>query len=290
MTYFLHYVAHGGFADGVYMPFNTKEEAERQAAWEIHHGADPEVFEGVFAAEYKPGPKFGWKLDEVDESPHHDPNNREKIHTNKQLIKAAVPHIDVMLDEMRKAEEDRLLDMHKQIEEGRTDYTNAVPGNAYSWCTGGTATATPAALSAATAKTVCYIVTSTICQPALVEFSVSFDGVTASAVPVLVELISSTTGTAGTPRATLAAGKQERGWPAQTSQTTAGDTYSAEPGTQLVNRKWYLTPNGGLMVIQLPLGREATGIVTATTDGKAWGLRCTAPATVNCHSYAHWEE
>lgn len=290
-TFFLHRAPQTHYERGIFAPYSSQEEAERQVAWELHHGADPDMFEGIFKSVLEE-PKFGWTQEQMlsHVSPHLVEDNREKVSTKSALLKAGKALIPKLLEEEDRAFEAYLKGIHEAISRGDPGVKNAVPGNAYSWCTGGTATATPAALSAATAKTVVYTVAASSNQHSISEIGVSFDGVTASAVPVLVELISSTTGTAGTPRAALAAGKQLRGWPAQTSQTTAADTYSAEPGTQLVNRKWLVTPNGGLFVVQFPLGREPTGLVTATTDGKAWGLRLTAPATVNAHAYMEWEE
>jgi hypothetical protein len=292
--YFLHYAAHGDFEQGIFMPFDTQVDAERQAASDLLNGCDPDFIEQIFTAPYDP-PKFGWKRSDLafkpeeELNPHLVEKNRKRTATAKQIQQRAKKHQDDMLNEMVKAQGDYLLEMNQAIKEG-SFFKNSVPGNAYTWCTGGTATATPAALSAATAKTVVLILAASVNQPAITEIGVSFDGVTSSAVPVLVELVSGTAGTAGTPRAALAAGKQLRGWPASTSQTTAADTYSGEPGTQLVNRKWFVPPNGGLFVEQYPLGREPTGIITSATDAKTWSIRLTAPATVNAHAYIEFEE
>lgn len=296
MTHFLHYAPQSHFEQGIFAPYASLEEAERQASWEIAHGADPDLLVGVFEAEYAVAPKFGWVAGDERlalperQSPHLDPENRSRVHTKAQLVKRAKALIPVMYEEHVRAVEDYNLDVARQLRSGLGDFKASVPGNAYTWCTGGTATAGACALTAATAKTVILVVAASANQPSLVEFHISFDGVTASAVPVLVELISGTAGGAGTPRAALAAMKQLRGWPAQTSQTTAADTYSAEPTTELVTKKWLLTPNGGSQTIQAPLGRETTGIVTAATDAKTWGLRATAPAGVNCHAYVEVEE
>jgi hypothetical protein len=289
-AYFLHYAAHSHYEQGIFAPYATLEEAERQAAWDIHHGCDPAFIEGIFEAEYTPR-KFAWTELEaaVVEEPHLDPKRRKKRRTRSQLAKATPKLVRKILAEQAQQEEERLLALHKAIEDGSA-FTNAVPGNAYAWATGGTATAGPAALSAATAKTLVLILSAATNQPCIVEIGISFDGVTASAVPVLVELVSGTAGTAGTPRATLAAGKQLRGWPTSVSGTTCGDTYAAEPTTQLVNKKWLVTPNGGQFVLQSPLGREPTGIITAATDAKTWSLRATAPAIVNAHAYIEYEE
>jgi hypothetical protein len=298
--FFLHYAPSGHFEDGIYLPFTTAEEALRQATWELWHtseeGADADMFAGIFEAEYAVGPRRGWVYDksglivQETQSPHLDPDQRKKVHTPSAIGKLAKKMARTMYEEEIQAHEDHILEMSQQIRRGLGEFKATVPGNAYTWCTGGTATAVPAALTAATAKTVLLIVAAATNQPSIAELSVSFDGVTAANVPALVELITGTAAGAGTPRAALAAGKQIRGWPGQTSQTTGADTYSAEPTAELVNKKWYVSPNGGLLVIQNPLGREQTGIVTAATDAKTWGLRVTAPNAVNCHAYMEIEE
>lgn len=293
MTAFLHLAPTGHFDQGIFVPFATVEEAERQATWEMMHDADPDDYLGVFESEYAVGPRRGWVWNgspEVGSSPHLDSEQRRKVHTKAQLVKVARSLRDPLYEEYHRAQEEFLLEQAKLIRSGLGEFKGTIPGNAYTWETGGTATAVPAALTAATAKTVVLLLMAASNQASISEIGVSFDGVTASAVPVLVELISGTAGGAGTPRAALAAGKQMRGWPAQVSQTTCGDTYSAEPTTELVNKKWYITPNGGTQTIQSPLGREPTGVVTAATDAKTWGLRLTAPAAVNAHAYIEFEE
>ena len=293
MSYFLHYTAHGDFDAGIFVPYATRVEAERQAAYDLLHGTDPEFIEGIFEADYAL-PKFGWTREQLgagagSSSPHLTPSERTPLLTRKQVVAAAAKHQQDLFDEMVQGQADHLLGIDQARREGRL-FKNAVPGNAYAWMTGGTATGGASALAAATAKTIVLILAAAANQPAITEIGVSFDGVTASAVPVLVELVSGTAGAAGTPRAALAAGKQLRGWPAQASATTCGDTYTGEPTTQLVNRKWNVSPNGGLLVVQFPLGREPTGIVTAATDAKTWSIRATAPAIVNVHAYLEFEE
>lgn len=294
--FFLEYAPHSDFESGLFVPFNAAVEAERQAAQDIASGMDPEFIQQIFEGPYVTS-KYGWtrsdlRKDEVSRPLHLDVKNQKRHATSKQILQRSSKHINDIYEEASKAATDELLAVHEAITANRPDYSikNSVPGNAYGWQTGGTATALPSALVAATAKTVVLILAATANQPSITEIGVSFDGVTTTAVPVLVELVSGTAGAAGTPRAALAAGKQLRGWPAQTSQTTAGDTYTAEPTTQLSNRKWLVSPYGGLWSVQYPLGREPTGIVTAATDGKTWSLRLTAPAAVNCHAYIEWEE
>jgi hypothetical protein len=148
--------------------------------------------------------------------------------------------------------------------------------------TGTTATA----LSAATAKTLVNLIAATTKTAVLVEASVSFDGVTASAVPVLVELCLSTQATAGTPGASPTP-QQIRG--KGTAVCTAGVDYSAEPTALTPFKHWLVTPNGGLMTIQLPLGRESQFDLSGGTN-KAQCIRANAPAVVNARSYAEFEE
>lgn len=140
------------------------------------------------------------------------------------------------------------------------------------------------ALSAATAKTIVNIIPATGRTATIVEVGVSFDGVTASAVPVLVELCSSSQATAGTSTAgTLV---QLRGR-ATTVGVTAGINYSAEPTALTVLKQWLVTPYGGNLVVQFPLGREPEA--DATTN-KGIALRLTAPAAVNARAYVEFEQ
>lgn len=121
----------------------------------------------------------------------------------------------------------------------------------------------------------------------LVEFGISFDGVTASAVPVFVELVTSTqagAGTAGvTPTATQIRGRTTAG-----SAPTSGANYTAEPTVLTRQKQWYVTPNNGVLIVQFPLGREIETDSSAGTT-KAIGLRITPPATVNCLAYLEVE-
>src|SRR3990172_10403294 len=72
----------------------------------------------------------------------------------------------------------------------------------------------------------------------VVEFGISFDGVTASAVPALVELVSSTQATAGTPTGTPTV-TQVRGRVTGGDPPTATRRYSAEPTALVRHRAWY---------------------------------------------------
>lgn len=295
MTHFLHYAPQGAFEDGIYVPYNSQEEAERQAAADLLGGAHPETHLGIFTAPYEL-PRGGWtrkQMDDVEQGiapllPHQDPDQRVRVATAKQILKVAAKHQQALLDEESAAHEAHILAIQEAVRAGRSDPQMSVPGNAYSVMTGGTATAGACALAAATAKTAVMIIAASANQPALTQVAVSFDGVTASAVPVLVEMVTSTQGAAGTTTAQTPI--QKRGWPAQASQTTAGQTYTAEPTTLTVVDKWLLSPNGGIIILPFPLGREPTGVVTAATAAKGYGIRLTAPAIVNVHVSVEFEE
>lgn len=141
----------------------------------------------------------------------------------------------------------------------------------YSIITGGAV-----ALSAATAKTILGVKAHANSGAQLKRFWVAFDGVTASAVPVLVELGYCTFGAnpPGT-NSTSVTPAQEYGR-VLTVGATAGKTWTTEPTTITVLEEFLLTPNGGLVGYQFPLGTEPD-----TALGEGLVLRCTAPATVN---------
>lgn len=145
----------------------------------------------------------------------------------------------------------------------------------------GYAAATGAAVSTGTAlKTILSVIAPAQFGVDLTKLRVAFDGVTASATPILVELWSFTTdgtGTAGTVN-------QMYG-----RSITAGFTtkynYTAEPtGLTGPLERWTLTPNGGLVIYDWPLGTTPD---CAVSNGFA--LRTTAPATVNCQATLWFE-
>jgi hypothetical protein len=121
----------------------------------------------------------------------------------------------------------------------------------------------------------------------LVEAAVSFDGVTASAVPVYVEVCVSTQATAGT-AGTAPTIQQVRGVATGGSAPTASGSHTAEPTVLVRVRSWYVSPNGGLFVYPLPLGREIECGSTTGTQ-RAIAMRITPPATVNAQAYMEVE-
>jgi len=113
----------------------------------------------------------------------------------------------------------------------------------------------------------------------LVTFDVSFDGVTASAVPALVEIVQSTQATAGTSGVTPTI-TQIRGRSTGGSAPTGGSNYTAEPTALTRVAAWYVPQFMGLFIRDFPLGREFECDSSGGTI-KAIGLRITVSANVN---------
>lgn len=113
----------------------------------------------------------------------------------------------------------------------------------------------------------------------LVNFAVSFDGVTATAVPALVEIVSSTQAGAGTsgvsPTITQIRGRATGG-----SAPTGGSNYTAEPTTLVSLKRWYVPQFMGTFDKDYPLGREPECDSSGGTI-KAIGIRVTVSANVN---------
>jgi hypothetical protein len=131
------------------------------------------------------------------------------------------------------------------------------------------------ALTAATARTVCRVASTSAIGFQLVEYAVFFDGTSATAVPVLVELFTDD-GVSGGTSASIT--------PRQVRGATAAASYSVEPTyTNLLVLKDPLVPPTSGVIVQAPLGREIEGEPGSTRGGI--GLRVTAPATVNVRAY-----
>jgi hypothetical protein len=64
-----------------------------------------------------------------------------------------------------------------------------------------------------------------------------------------------------------------------TAGFTSGKTWSAEPTVITVGHDFLLSPNGGVIVYDFPLGTEFD---SALAEGFA--MRVTAPAAVNCRA------
>lgn len=180
-------------------------------------------------------------------------------------------------------------DVRALLERGRQEpgLKAAVPGAAWITNTGSAAIA----LSAATGKTLWYVNAAANDDVSLCEMCVGFDGITA-AVPALVELVYGTKATNSTPNSgsTSFTPLQTRGWAVKAASSASANNCTSEPTALTSHRQWLLSPNGGLLVVQFPLGREPTAHNIASTSGLQIGCRVTAPAAVNARSYVEFEE
>lgn len=190
---------------------------------------------------------------------------------------------------VRRAED--YLNIRKLIEQARLhpEIVANQPGTSWVVNTGAAAIA----LVAATAKTAMYINAGATDQPITAELCIGFDGVTASAVPALVETTLGTKASNSTPgtASTTGVAVQQRGWPTQAPASATAINCTSEPTVQTSARQWLVTPNGGLLLMQFPLGREPTGVASGTAlSGNQKGVRITAPAIVNYRCYWEFEE
>ena len=136
------------------------------------------------------------------------------------------------------------------------------------------------ALAAATAKTILQLVAPANIHLAVRGFSVSFDGVSATAEPVQVDLVTQTA--AGT--MTAATPVKERIGGAGTIQATAQKNASAEPTTTDILRRYNIHPQTGR---EIRFGLDDEFVIEG---GARLGLRCTAPAIVNVVGHISFEE
>lgn len=135
------------------------------------------------------------------------------------------------------------------------------------------------ALVAATPKTVIGAKANAAGGLQMKSFEVSFDGVAASATPVLVEICYATfaTNAPGT-NSTSTTPRQLYGRPTAAGFTSAKG-WTAEPTVLTPLKEFLLTPNAGVIAYQFPLGQEPD-----TALGEGLAIRLTAPAGVNCRA------
>lgn len=135
------------------------------------------------------------------------------------------------------------------------------------------------ALTAATARTCLMVITPAQFGGDLKKLRIGFDGVTSTAVPVLWEIVRSTNATNSTPgtaNTTETAAIQQVYGRAITTGFTAFSAATSEPTVLTVLDANWLTPAGGLLIYDIPLGD------TLEWDASAgMGVRLTAPAAVN---------
>lgn len=142
-------------------------------------------------------------------------------------------------------------------------------------------TAGEVALAAATAKTVLQVAAPTSQRVAVKGLSVSFDGTSGSAEPVLVELCRQSGATTGSSGATVA--KRDPAFPTVQSTAVKNITAAAETTDEVVEQ-WEIHPQAGAD-FAFSLDEE----VIIAGGGKI-GVRCTAPAAVNVVAKLQCEE
>lgn len=122
------------------------------------------------------------------------------------------------------------------------------------------------------------------------ELSVSFNGTSASAVPVIVRLIRTTVAPAATsPALSQASTPLDPAAPSSTYTAyapSAASAWTTRPTIGVTLRAWYVSPTSGL-VLQFPLGQEPDG---PATTAAGLGIQCIAPAVVAVSSYMVWTE
>lgn len=148
------------------------------------------------------------------------------------------------------------------------------------------ATGAAVALSAATAKTVLCVIAPAQFGIDLKKVKVGFDGVTASAVPVLCELMTSTLATNSTPGTNNTTGTVNQIYGRSiTAGFTSAYNYTAEPTVlSLIDSAPLLDPNKGLVMYDMGFGTTPD---SAVSQGIC--IRCTAPAAVNVRAVMVFE-
>jgi hypothetical protein len=139
-----------------------------------------------------------------------------------------------------------------------------------------TSTEGAVALGAGVAKTILGIRGNAAFGVDWLGYRVGFDGVTASAVPVLVELCYITFATNPPGTNSTASTIDTIYGRVVASGFTAAKAWSAEPTVVTAFDEFLLTPNGGLIIKDFPRDRTPD---SAFNEG--FGLRLTAPAVVN---------
>ena len=112
----------------------------------------------------------------------------------------------------------------------------------------GTSTEGAVALAAATAKSILGFTAPAQFGGDLLGFSVGFDGVTASAVPVLIELCYATFATNAPGTNSTSTTVDQLYGRAITAGFTAAKNWTTEPTVLTPFREWLMTPTGGNVI------------------------------------------
>lgn len=131
-------------------------------------------------------------------------------------------------------------------------------------------------LAGAAAKTVLGVRAHASLGLLLKDFSLAFDGVSASAVPVLVEIMGATFATNAPGTNSTSVTPQQRSGRTFGVGASAAKNWTAEPTVLTLRREFVLSPNGGVLFYPYPLGDEPD---CGVNEGLV--MRLTAPATAS---------
>jgi hypothetical protein len=149
-------------------------------------------------------------------------------------------------------------------------------------------TSAAVALSAATVKTALFVLAPAQFGMDLRSVAVSFDGVTTTDKPVLIEVTSltgATNSTPGTANTNENANIDQLYGRAVVAGFVAGSACTSEPTVQSCVKQWLLTPNGGTFDYDWPLGETLDSDVS-----KGFAVRLTAPTSaVNARCWMRFE-
>lgn len=124
------------------------------------------------------------------------------------------------------------------------------------------------------------------------EIGVSFNGTSASAVPIVVRLVRTTVAPVGGGTITQAPTPMDSSAPSSTftayqpTTATPGIYATTAPTVGVILRTWYVPPTSGL-VVQFPLGQEPDG---PATTAAGLGIQVVPPAAVSVSGYMLWTE
>ena len=149
----------------------------------------------------------------------------------------------------------------------------------YSVVTGGAV-----ALTAATAKSVIGVKSHANFGIDLKKLTLSFADTDASEVPVLIEICQSTFATNGPGTNSTSVTPLQTYGRSITVGATAAKTWTTEPTVLTVIREFLLTPAGGVVMYDWPLGDSPDSAVS-----EGFVVRCTAPSATDVRATLDYE-
>ena len=148
----------------------------------------------------------------------------------------------------------------------------------------GTSTEGAVALAAGEAKTILGVRGNAAFGVDFKHYAVSFDGVTPTAVPVLVEVCYATFATNAPGTASTSATIDQRYGRTTASGMTAAKNWTTEPTVLTGLGEFLLDPNKGLVLYDWPLGESPDSDLN-----HGFVIRCNAPAAVNVRASIRFE-